>query len=283
MKWPARVRRSVCLVWVTVGGPGWAPDQAVRPQALAVGSPGQWEVAPSWMALVPQPLDHGWLTAAPGPAGHSAPAASLICSSKLRLGRRPPTRAARTACRRSPWRLVHEGRAWVGDTRALVERPLSPSSLLPPPAPSAGLGGNLHPGARAGGASSPAPVVFTVGSPPSGSTPPQGPRARMFSGERQRGPSRVAAGKWHMWPVSNREIVLPSRTGGGNTSWIWGQWRGPHSLAHSLQWAPQAPSALPALPLPATWLPGPAARPSLRFLATAAPLPTLLLLTWRGL
>ncbi|XP_058547516.1 serine/threonine-protein kinase ULK1 isoform X2 [Neofelis nebulosa] len=48
-------------------------------------------------------------------------------------------------------------------------------------APSAGPGGTLHPGARAGGASSPSPVVFTVGSPPSGTTPPQGPRARMFS------------------------------------------------------------------------------------------------------
>ncbi|KAK1328224.1 hypothetical protein QTO34_011791 [Cnephaeus nilssonii] len=36
-------------------------------------------------------------------------------------------------------------------------------------------------GARAGGASSPSPVVFTVGSPPSGATPPQGLRTRMFS------------------------------------------------------------------------------------------------------
>ena len=33
------------------------------------------------------------------------------------------------------------------------------------------------------GASSPSPVVFTVGSPPSGTTPPQGPRTTMFSGE----------------------------------------------------------------------------------------------------
>lgn len=48
-------------------------------------------------------------------------------------------------------------------------------------APSAGFGGTLHPGARAGGASSPAPVVFTVGSPPSGTTPPQSTRTRMFS------------------------------------------------------------------------------------------------------
>ncbi|KAG8515026.1 Serine/threonine-protein kinase ULK1, partial [Galemys pyrenaicus] len=54
------------------------------------------------------------------------------------------------------------------------------SPFAPPPAPSTGFGGSLHPGARAG-ASSPAPVVFTVGSPPSGTTPPQGPRARMFS------------------------------------------------------------------------------------------------------
>lgn len=50
-------------------------------------------------------------------------------------------------------------------------------------APSAGFGGTLHPGARGGGASSPAPVVFTVGSPPSGSTPPQSTRTRMFSGK----------------------------------------------------------------------------------------------------
>lgn len=63
---------------------------------------------------------------------------------------------------------------------------LAPASSLSLPcslAPSAGFGGILHPGARAGGASSPAPVVFTVGSPPSGTTPPQGTRTRMFSGE----------------------------------------------------------------------------------------------------
>lgn len=59
----------------------------------------------------------------------------------------------------------------------------APEPFLALPAPSAGCGGSLHPGARAGGASSPSPVVFTVGSPPSGSTPPQGPRTRMFSGE----------------------------------------------------------------------------------------------------
>uniref|UniRef100_A0A667IEE1 non-specific serine/threonine protein kinase n=1 Tax=Lynx canadensis TaxID=61383 RepID=A0A667IEE1_LYNCA len=61
-----------------------------------------------------------------------------------------------------------------GSTDSLQEKPMEI-------APSAGFGGTLHPGARAGGASSPSPVVFTVGSPPSGTTPPQGPRARMFS------------------------------------------------------------------------------------------------------
>ncbi|XP_012586276.1 PREDICTED: serine/threonine-protein kinase ULK1, partial [Condylura cristata] len=61
-----------------------------------------------------------------------------------------------------------------GSTDSLQEKPMEI-------APSTGFGGSLHPGARAGGASSPAPVVFTVGSPPSGTTPPQGPRARMFS------------------------------------------------------------------------------------------------------
>ncbi|XP_035870695.1 serine/threonine-protein kinase ULK1 isoform X2 [Phyllostomus discolor] len=61
-----------------------------------------------------------------------------------------------------------------GSSDSLHEKPMEI-------APSAGFGGNLQPGARAGGASSPSPVVFTVGSPPSGATPPQGPRARMFS------------------------------------------------------------------------------------------------------
>ncbi|KAM6155524.1 serine/threonine-protein kinase ULK1 isoform 1-T1 [Rhynchocyon petersi] len=61
-----------------------------------------------------------------------------------------------------------------GSTDSLQEKPMET-------APSAGFGGNLHPGSRAGGASSPSPVVFTVGSPPSGTTPPQGPRTRMFS------------------------------------------------------------------------------------------------------
>ncbi|KAM8818590.1 serine/threonine-protein kinase ULK1 isoform 2-T2 [Rhynchonycteris naso] len=61
-----------------------------------------------------------------------------------------------------------------GSSDSLHEKPMEI-------APSAGFGGSLQPGARAGGASSPAPVVFTVGSPPSGATPPQGPRSRMFS------------------------------------------------------------------------------------------------------
>ncbi|XP_023576272.1 serine/threonine-protein kinase ULK1 isoform X4 [Octodon degus] len=61
-----------------------------------------------------------------------------------------------------------------GSSDSLQEKPMEIG-------PSAAFGGNLHPGARAGGASSPAPVVFTVGSPPSGTTPPLGPRARVFS------------------------------------------------------------------------------------------------------
>ncbi|XP_077015641.1 serine/threonine-protein kinase ULK1 isoform X1 [Tamandua tetradactyla] len=61
-----------------------------------------------------------------------------------------------------------------GSTDSLQERPMEI-------APSAGFGGTLHPGAHAGGSGSPSPVVFTVGSPPSGTTPPQGPRTRMFS------------------------------------------------------------------------------------------------------
>ncbi|XP_036132130.1 serine/threonine-protein kinase ULK1 isoform X1 [Molossus molossus] len=61
-----------------------------------------------------------------------------------------------------------------GSSDSLHEKPMEI-------APSAGFGGNLQPGARAGGASSPSPVVFTVGSPPSGATPPQGLRTRMFS------------------------------------------------------------------------------------------------------
>ncbi|EMP40300.1 Serine/threonine-protein kinase ULK1, partial [Chelonia mydas] len=48
-------------------------------------------------------------------------------------------------------------------------------------APPAAYGGNLYCGARAGGSVSPSPVIFTVGSPPSGTTPPQTTRTRMFS------------------------------------------------------------------------------------------------------
>uniref|UniRef100_A0A8D0H1Q5 non-specific serine/threonine protein kinase n=1 Tax=Sphenodon punctatus TaxID=8508 RepID=A0A8D0H1Q5_SPHPU len=48
-------------------------------------------------------------------------------------------------------------------------------------APSGAYGGNLLSGARAGGSLSPSPVIFTVGSPPSGTTPPQTTRTRMFS------------------------------------------------------------------------------------------------------
>ncbi|XP_044296813.1 serine/threonine-protein kinase ULK1 isoform X6 [Varanus komodoensis] len=45
----------------------------------------------------------------------------------------------------------------------------------------AACGGSLPPGAGEGGSASPSPVVFTVGSPPSGTTPPQTTRTRMFS------------------------------------------------------------------------------------------------------
>ncbi|XP_056677907.1 serine/threonine-protein kinase ULK1 isoform X1 [Monodelphis domestica] len=63
----------------------------------------------------------------------------------------------------------------TGSNESLQEKPMEI-------APSAGYGGNLLPGARTGGSSSPSPVIFTVGSPPSGTTPPQVPRTRMFSG-----------------------------------------------------------------------------------------------------
>ncbi|XP_056677910.1 serine/threonine-protein kinase ULK1 isoform X4 [Monodelphis domestica] len=62
----------------------------------------------------------------------------------------------------------------TGSNESLQEKPMEI-------APSAGYGGNLLPGARTGGSSSPSPVIFTVGSPPSGTTPPQVPRTRMFS------------------------------------------------------------------------------------------------------
>ncbi|XP_037672780.1 serine/threonine-protein kinase ULK1 isoform X2 [Choloepus didactylus] len=61
-----------------------------------------------------------------------------------------------------------------GSTDSLQERPMEI-------APSAGFGGTLQPGVRAGGSGSPSPVVFTVGSPPSGAPPPQAPRPRIFS------------------------------------------------------------------------------------------------------
>ncbi|RXM92596.1 Serine/threonine-protein kinase ULK1 [Acipenser ruthenus] len=48
-------------------------------------------------------------------------------------------------------------------------------------APPSGDGADLHSGVMVVGSGCPAPVVFTVGSPPSGSTPPQTNRTRMFS------------------------------------------------------------------------------------------------------
>ncbi|KAJ6634225.1 hypothetical protein lerEdw1_014108 [Lerista edwardsae] len=48
-------------------------------------------------------------------------------------------------------------------------------------APSPACGGTFHCGARDRGSASPSPVIFTVGSPPSGTTPPQSTRTRMFS------------------------------------------------------------------------------------------------------
>ncbi|KAL8180247.1 UNVERIFIED_CONTAM: Serine/threonine-protein kinase ulk1 [Gekko kuhli] len=47
--------------------------------------------------------------------------------------------------------------------------------------PSTACGGSLNCRARDGGSASPSPVIFTVGSPPSGTTPPQTTRARLFS------------------------------------------------------------------------------------------------------
>uniref|UniRef100_A0A8C9TCM5 non-specific serine/threonine protein kinase n=1 Tax=Scleropages formosus TaxID=113540 RepID=A0A8C9TCM5_SCLFO len=49
-------------------------------------------------------------------------------------------------------------------------------------------------GALAAGSGSPAPVVFTVGSPPSGCTPPQTQRTRMFSGKGASAPRRTNGG-----------------------------------------------------------------------------------------
>ncbi|XP_006900328.1 PREDICTED: serine/threonine-protein kinase ULK1-like [Elephantulus edwardii] len=62
-----------------------------------------------------------------------------------------------------------------GSTDCLQEKPVET-------APSPGFGENLHPGARAGGSSSPSPVVFPMRSPPSGTTPPQDRCTCIFSG-----------------------------------------------------------------------------------------------------
>ncbi|XP_075424754.1 serine/threonine-protein kinase ULK1 isoform X2 [Ascaphus truei] len=48
-------------------------------------------------------------------------------------------------------------------------------------APLMGFGGNLQGGAQPGSSNSPTPVLFTVGSPPNGATPPQTTRMRLFS------------------------------------------------------------------------------------------------------
>lgn len=88
-----------------------------------------------------------------------------------------------------------------GSTDSLPEKPMEIT-------PSAGFGGNLDPGARAGGASSPSPVVFTVGSPPSGATPPQGPRTRMFSvGSSSSLSSAGSASARHLVPGACSEVA----------------------------------------------------------------------------
>lgn len=84
-------------------------DQTVRfPRPCLWGVGGQpWEVGrlvPPGRLMAPHTTLH--------PAGPSAPAASQICSLRLRLGHRLPTQAARTACRRSPWRLVRQRGRW---------------------------------------------------------------------------------------------------------------------------------------------------------------------------
>ncbi|XP_073532193.1 serine/threonine-protein kinase ULK1 isoform X2 [Phyllobates terribilis] len=62
----------------------------------------------------------------------------------------------------------------IGSTESLnAEKPMEIA------APLIGYGGNLHCGAQ--GSVSPAPVIFTVGSPPDGMTPPQTTRTRLFS------------------------------------------------------------------------------------------------------
>nr|XP_023396199.1 LOW QUALITY PROTEIN: serine/threonine-protein kinase ULK1 [Loxodonta africana] len=90
-----------------------------------------------------------------------------------------------------------------GSTDSLQEKPMEI-------APSTGFGGNLHSGARAGGASSPSPVVFTVGSPPSGTTPPQGPRTRMFSvGSSGSLSSAGSSSGRHLLPGACNEAAAP--------------------------------------------------------------------------
>ncbi|XP_075073285.1 serine/threonine-protein kinase ULK1 isoform X2 [Mixophyes fleayi] len=62
----------------------------------------------------------------------------------------------------------------IGSTDSLnAEKPMEVA------APLIGFGANLHYGAQ--GSISPAPVIFTVGSPPDGTTPPQTTRTRLFS------------------------------------------------------------------------------------------------------
>ncbi|XP_066465745.1 serine/threonine-protein kinase ULK1 [Tiliqua scincoides] len=63
----------------------------------------------------------------------------------------------------------------AGSNDSLNEKPMEIT------APSTACGGNLHCGVQDGGSASPSPVIFTVGSPPSGTTPPQTTRTRMFS------------------------------------------------------------------------------------------------------
>lgn len=90
----------------------------------------RWLVTGCWAGGQPGPV-----LEVPFPSpGPSAPAASRICCSRLHLGRRPQTRAARTACRRNPWRLVGQGWPGVGSMFRLewtLTPPLSPVSQHP--------------------------------------------------------------------------------------------------------------------------------------------------------
>ncbi|KAG8455981.1 hypothetical protein GDO86_001969 [Hymenochirus boettgeri] len=66
--------------------------------------------------------------------------------------------------------------AEAGSTDSLnAEKPMEVAG------PSVVFGGNMTSGAQAGISTSPAPVIFTVGSPTDGTTPPQTTRTRMFS------------------------------------------------------------------------------------------------------